>query len=99
MKVMCIPIRDEFCFFQESSKVSFGCDVFVLYVIFKFPLFLLEGEKKKERNFQKGDAKAKNSIRQPNNSTHSITAGELDAAWVIFDDLLHLFPCGGQGDL
>lgn len=47
MKVMCIPIRDEFCFFQESSEVGFGCDVFVLYVIFKFPLFLLEGEKKK----------------------------------------------------
>lgn len=57
MKVMCVPIRDEFCFFQESSEVSFGCDVFVLYVIFKFTLFLLEGEKK--RKFQKGDAKAK----------------------------------------
>lgn len=54
---MCIPIRDEFGFFQESSEVSFGCDVFVLYVIFKFTLFLLK--KMKERTFQKIDAKAK----------------------------------------
>ncbi len=94
MKETCVPIRDEFGFFQERSEVSFGCDIFVLYVILKFTLFLLEEIRKRKKSL-----KLKTATCQLNNSTHSITAGELDAAWLIFNDLLHFLPCGGQCDL
>lgn len=38
-----VPVRDEFGLFQKCPEISFGSDVFVSDVFFKFPLFFLQG--------------------------------------------------------